>query len=91
MPKVDDLPDDFLPQPKALAAVVPATTEPKKKRKPLPAEYRRGALQVTLRISAELHRAVFEDIAERTLRTGRTYSMAEPFLEWARKHYGVDE
>ena len=93
MPKqLDDLPDDFLPPPKPVA-VVPAEDEKpsKRRRKPVPPEYRRGALAITLRISAELHRAVREDINERMARTGETYSMAEPFLEWARKHYGVEE
>ena len=90
MPKLDELPDNFLPAPEPVRTVAPAP-ERKRQRKSVPSEYRRGALQITLRVSAELHRAVREDITERSLRTGETYSMAEPFLEWARQHYGVEE
>ncbi len=90
--KVDELPEDFLPKPIAVAPAARTDEErARKRKKPVPMEYRRGALQVTLRISPELHRAVREDINERSLRTGESLSMAEPFLEWARKHYGVDE
>ena len=80
----------------------PPPPSPPEERRPPPAppqtrtsrvgeNFKHGARPITVRVPPELYLAIQDDVHRREIDEGRSISLAEPFLEWAREYYGVDE
>jgi hypothetical protein len=94
MSKSSELPSSVLealiqpaePAPPAARPRPRATKKPK-----LSENFQHGWRLISVRVSGELYAAIQADVHEREADRGTSLSMAEPFLEWARSHYGVAE